>query len=92
MPLLQLTDRTVFDPADGAGILLDGAEGVYFELNPVATLMLDAALRHDTLDDAVRHLAGRIDAPDDVLREGITALTDQLTEHHLAAPPRTTAP
>ncbi|TJZ49592.1 PqqD family protein [Streptomyces piniterrae] len=86
MPLLQLTEQTVFDQADGAGILLDGAQGVYFELNPVATLMLDAALRYDTADEVVQHLRERIDAGDDTLREGIAALADQLAESHLAEP------
>ncbi|MFM9369850.1 PqqD family protein [Streptomyces sp. Da 82-17] len=86
MPLLRLTAQTVFDPADGAGLLLDGAGGAYYELNPVATLMLQAALHHDTADDAVRDLARRIDATEDVLREGLTALTARLTENKLAEP------
>lgn len=86
MPLLRLTEQTVFDPADGAGVLMDTAEGVYFELNPVATLMLEAALRFDTYDEAVRHLTERIDAADGELHEGITSLTAQLTESRLAEP------
>lgn len=84
MPLLRLTDQTVFDPADGSGLLLDGAEGTYYELNPVATLMLQAALEYDTADDAVRHLGERIDATDAVLREGLTSLAGRLAESHLA--------
>ncbi|QOV36967.1 PqqD family protein [Streptomyces ferrugineus] len=86
MPLLRLTDQTVFDPADGSGLLLDGAEGTYYELNPVATLMLQAALEYDTTDEAVRHLGERIDATDTVLREGLSSLTGTLTESHLAEP------
>jgi hypothetical protein len=84
MSLLQLTEETVFDPADGAGVLLDGAMGLYFELNPVTTLMLEAALRYDTVEEVVDHLGDRIDATDDVLREGVTALAYQLTAQHLA--------
>lgn len=86
MPLLRLTDQTVFDPADGTGLLLDGAEGAYYELNPVATLMLQAALEYDTTDEAVRHLGERIDASDTVLREGLAGLTGRLTESHLVEP------
>lgn len=91
MPLLQLTEQTVFDPADGAGVLLDGTQGVYFELNPIATVMLEAALRYDTVEEAVRHLRERIDATDDVLRGGLADLTDQLTENHLAEPSHASA-
>jgi hypothetical protein len=87
MPLLQLTEETVFDPAGGSGVLLDSALGLYFELNPATTLMLDAALRYDTMEEVVQHLAERIDAADDdVLREGVTALAYQLTAQHLAEP------
>ncbi|MGW0736389.1 PqqD family protein [Streptomyces sp. NPDC002851] len=84
MPLLRLTEQTVFDPADGAGILLDGADGAYYELNPVATLMLQAALRFDTTEDAVRDLAQRIDATEAVLRDGLAELAGQLAETRLA--------
>jgi hypothetical protein len=86
MPLLRLTDQPVFDPADGTGLLLDGAQGAYYELNPVATLMLQAALEYDTTDEAVRHLGERIDASDTVLREGLAGLTGRLTESHLVEP------
>ena len=86
MPLLHLTDQTVFDPADGTGVLFAGTEGAYYELNPVATLMLQAALRYDTTDEVVRHLGERIDAGEAVLRDGLAALTGRLTESHLAEP------
>ncbi|MFE0251378.1 PqqD family protein [Streptomyces sp. NPDC059010] len=86
MPLLHLTDQTVFDPADGTGVLFAGTEGAYYELNPVATLMLQAALRYDTTDEAVRHLGERIDAGEAVLRDGLATLTGRLTESHLAEP------
>lgn len=83
MPLLHLTEQTSFDPADGAGVLLDGAQGVYFELNPVATLMLEAALRYDTAEEAARHLGERIEASEDTLREGLAELAGQLAESQL---------
>ncbi|MFH8596651.1 PqqD family peptide modification chaperone [Streptomyces rimosus] len=86
MTLLRLAEQTVFDPADGTGVLLDTAEGVYFELNPTATLILEASLRCETYDEAVRDLAERIDATDGELREGITSLAAQLTESRLAEP------
>ncbi|WP_217210741.1 PqqD family protein [Streptomyces sp. AC550_RSS872] len=86
MPLLRLTEQTVFDPADGAGVLLDGAEGAYYELNPVATLMLKAALRYDTTEEALHDLGQRIDATDAVLREGLATLAGRLIETRLAEP------
>ncbi|MFH8410925.1 PqqD family peptide modification chaperone [Streptomyces sp. NPDC018019] len=86
MPLIRLAEQTVFDPADGTGVLLDTTEGVYFELNPTATAMLETALRCDTYDEAVRQLAERIDAADGELREGIRSLAAQLAESRLAEP------
>ncbi|MEV0603838.1 PqqD family protein [Streptomyces sp. NPDC050315] len=86
MPLLSLTEQTAFDPADGTGVLLDGAQGVYFELNPVATLMLAAALQYDTTEEAVRDLGERIDATEETLRNGLADLIAQLTRNHLAKP------
>ncbi|WP_160502394.1 PqqD family peptide modification chaperone [Streptomyces sp. BA2] len=83
MPLIHLAEQTVFDPADGTGVLLDTAEGVYFELNPTATLMLAAALHCETYDEAVRDLTARIDAADGELREGIRSLAAQLSESGL---------
>ncbi|WP_423591513.1 PqqD family peptide modification chaperone [Streptomyces sp. G5(2025)] len=83
MPLIQLAEQTVFDPADGSGVLLDTSEGVYFELNPTATLMLEAALRCETYDEAVHELTERIDAADGELREGIQSLAAQLAESRL---------
>ncbi|MGV9881555.1 lasso peptide biosynthesis protein [Streptomyces sp. NPDC003006] len=41
MPLIQLAEQTVFDPADGTGVLLDTAEGVYFQLNPTVVRLFD---------------------------------------------------
>ncbi|WP_031055854.1 PqqD family protein [Streptomyces ochraceiscleroticus] len=86
MPLIRLAEQTVFDPADGTGVLLDTAEGVYFELNPTATLFLEAALRCETYDEVVGDLAERIDANEGELREGITSLAAQLAESRLIEP------
>ncbi len=86
MALLRLEDRAVFDAADGAGVILDTLEGIYFGLNPTATLMLQAALRFNTVGEVVDHVKGRIDATDFELRAGIGALIAQLEEHRLVAP------
>ncbi|NSC24986.1 PqqD family protein [Streptomyces albus subsp. chlorinus] len=88
MPLLQLSEQTVFDPADGAGVLVDGARGVYFELNPVATLMLEAALRYETAEEAVRQLSQRVDASDETLLAGMAELSEQLADNQLVEPTR----
>lgn len=91
MPLIRLAEQTVFDPADGTGVLMDTVEGVYFELNPTATLMLQAALRFETVDEAVRHLAEGIDAGESELHEGIRSLAAQLAESRLIEPAGTGA-
>jgi hypothetical protein len=85
MALLRLADHVVFDAADGAGVILDTARGVYIGLNPTATLMLEAGLRCDTMDELLADLRRRVDGSDDVLRQGVAALSTQLTEHRLTA-------
>ncbi len=59
MPLLRLTDQTSLDPADGTGLLLDGAEDRHYELNPVATgERIDAG--DAVLREGLTTLAGRL--------------------------------
>jgi coenzyme PQQ synthesis protein D (PqqD) len=91
MALLQLAEHAVFDVADGDGVILNTSEGVYFSLNPTATLILQAALRFATADEVVNHVKDRIDAPDSVLRAGLDDLTDQLNEQHLVGAQETTS-
>jgi hypothetical protein len=83
MSLLRLSDHAVFDTTDGDGVILDTHAGNYFHLNPVATQMLDAMLQYNVLDEVVAFLQEHIEANDEVLKEGLTALIAQLTEHHL---------
>ncbi|GAA5095015.1 hypothetical protein GCM10023319_53450 [Nocardia iowensis] len=64
---------------------MDTRAGVYFELNPVATLMVQAAMTSETVEEAVRELEQRIDASAEVLRAGLGKLIDQLAEHRLLA-------
>ena len=85
MALLRLAEHAVFDVADGDGVILDTSEGVYFSLNPTATLILQAALRFTTAEEVVDHVKDRIDAPDSALRAGLDDLTAQLDEQHLLA-------
>jgi coenzyme PQQ synthesis protein D (PqqD) len=85
MALLRLADHAVFDPTDADGVILDTSQGVYFGLNPTATLILQAALRFDTADEVVASVKGQIDATDAMLRAGIDDLTAQLDEHRLVA-------
>ncbi|WP_378730346.1 PqqD family protein [Nocardia brasiliensis] len=83
MSLLQLGDDAILDTTDGVGIIMDTRAGVYFELNPVATLMVQAAMTYETVEEAVRELEQRIDASAEVLRTGLGKLIDQLAEHQL---------
>jgi len=85
MALLRLTDDAVFDPDGDDGVILDTRRGVYFGLNPTATLMLHAALRVDTVEGAVDELRDLVDADPQTLHAGLEALTVQLTEHRLVA-------
>lgn len=83
MALLRLAEHAIFDVADGDGVILDTSEGVYFSLNPTATLILQAALRFATAEEVIDDVQDRIDAPDSVLRSGLEDLTAQLDEQHL---------
>ncbi|MFI9407071.1 PqqD family protein [Nocardia sp. NPDC052316] len=85
MPLLQLGEDAILDTTDGVGVIMDSGAGVYFELNPVATLMVQAAMSCDTVEDAVRELEQHIDASAETLRAGLGKLVDQLAEHRLLA-------
>ena len=64
MPLLQLTNHTIFDATDGAGILLDTQAGNYWSLNPVATVMLEAAIAAPAMigDSSTPNIGYRIPA------------------------------
>jgi hypothetical protein len=86
MPLLQLAPDAVVDTTDETGIILDAAEGCYFELNPVATLMVAAATRLDSADEVIDSLREQIDASDEDLRQGLDELIDQLAAHRLIVP------
>jgi hypothetical protein len=83
MPLLQLSDDAILDTTNGVGIIMDTRHGIYYELNPVATLMVQAALNSDTVEDALHGLAQRIDATEEVLRTGLDKLVDQLDDQRL---------
>ena len=83
MPVLSLADHATFDATDDAGIILDMRDGVYFSLNPTATLMLQVALECDTLDQLVACLVERIDASAETLRTGAEQLIAELRTREL---------
>ncbi len=85
MPLLQLSDDAILDTTDGVGIIMDARHGIYYELNPVATLMVQAALNSDTVEDALHALEQRIDATEEMLRTGLDKLVGQLDDQRLLA-------
>lgn len=86
MPVLSLADHATFDATDEAGIILDTHGGRYFDLNATATLMLQAALECDTLDQVVARLVERIDASADTLRAGVEELIAELRARELVRP------
>jgi len=86
MPLLQLAHNAVIDTTEETGVILDTREGYYFELNPVATLMVAAATRFDSVDEVIHSLREQVDASDEVLRHGLDNLINQLAAHRLIHP------
>ncbi len=85
MSLLRLGEDAVLDTTDGVGVIMDTRDGVYFQLNPTATLMVQIAMTCDTEAEAVRQLEERVDASPELLRAGLTRLIGQLAEHRLLA-------
>lgn len=83
MALLRLAEHAVFDATDGAGVILDTRRGVYLSLNPTATLMLETALRCESVDETVEHLLRRVDASAADLRSGVESLLAQLRQARL---------
>jgi hypothetical protein len=86
MPLLSLADHAIFDATDDAGIILDTRAGLYFDLNVTATIMLQAALACETVDQVVARLVERIDGSADTLRTGFESLFTELRARELVLP------
>jgi len=86
MPLLSLADHAVFDTTDGSGVILDTRSGVYFGLNTTATIMLQAGLSCETVDQVVARLVERIDGSADTLRTDVESLAADLRARELLLP------
>jgi hypothetical protein len=86
MPLLSLADHAIFDATDEAGIILDTRAGLYFNLNVTATIMLQAALACETIDQVVTRLVERIDGSADTLRSDMESLVTELRARELLLP------
>jgi hypothetical protein len=86
MPLLSLADHATFDAIDDAGVILDTRAGVYFDLNVTATIMLEAALACETVDQVVARLVERIDVSAETLRTGLESLVKELRARELLRP------
>jgi hypothetical protein len=89
MPLLSLADHAIFDATDDAGIILDTRAGVYFNLNVTATIMLQATLTCETIDQVVARLVERIDGSSETLRTGVESLVTELRARELLLPSAT---
>jgi len=83
MPLLSLADHAIFDATDDAGVILDTRAGVYFNLNVTATIMLQATLACETIDQVVSRLVERIDGSSETLRAGVESLVTELRAREL---------
>ena len=92
MPLLSLADHAIFDATDEAGIILDTRAGVYFNLNVTGTIMLQAMLACETIDQVVARLVERIDGSADTLRAGVECLVAELRTRDLLQPSATGLP
>jgi coenzyme PQQ synthesis protein D (PqqD) len=86
MPLLSLADHAIFDATDEAGIILDTRAGVYLNLNATATIMLQAALACETIDQVVAYAVERIDGSADTLRSDVECLVRELRARELLLP------
>ena len=86
MPLLSLADHAIFDATDESGVILDTRAGVYFNLNVTATIMLEATLAYETIDQVVARLVERIDGSTDTLRTGVEGLVTELRARELLLP------
>jgi hypothetical protein len=86
MPLLSLADHAIFDATDEGGIILDTRAGLYLDLNVTATIMLQAALTCETIDQVVARLVERIDGSPDTLRTGVESLVTKLRARELLLP------
>lgn len=86
MPLLSLADHAIFDATDETGVILDTRAGIYLNLNVTATLMLEAALACETIDQVVARLGERIDGSADTLRAGVESLVSELRARELLPP------
>jgi hypothetical protein len=86
MPLLSLADHATFDAIDDAGVILDTRAGVYFDLNVTATIMLQAALACETVDQVVARVVERIDVSAETLRTGLECLVTELRARELLRP------
>jgi len=89
MPLLSLADYAIFDATDEAGIILDTRAGIYFNLNVTATIMLQATLACETIDQVVARLVERIDGSTDTLRADVECLITELRARELLLPSAT---
>jgi hypothetical protein len=86
MPLLSLADHAIFDATDEAGIILDTRDGVYFNLNVTATIILQATLACETIDQVVARVVERIDGSSETLRAGVESLVTELRARELLLP------
>jgi Coenzyme PQQ synthesis protein D (PqqD) len=86
MPLLSLADHAIFDTTDGTGVILDTRSGIYFGLNDTATVMLEAGLSCETVEETIARLAERIEGSADTLRTGVETLAALLRARELLQP------
>ncbi|HEX2686999.1 MAG TPA: PqqD family protein [Kofleriaceae bacterium] len=84
--MLSLADHAIFDATDATGVILDTRGGVYFNLNVTATIMLQAALACETIDQVIARLVERIDGSADTLRTGVESLVTELRDRALLLP------
>ncbi|GHF39752.1 hypothetical protein GCM10010218_21340 [Streptomyces mashuensis] len=71
---------------DYGTVLLDGADGRYWQLNASASLTLRTLLDGGTVDEAVRRLTGTYAVGPDRAREDVERLLTRLRDARLVRP------
>src|SRR5689334_20136381 len=79
VPLISLKEDIVVNWTDGEGKLLRASTGECFALDPIASLLLKAALQVETMEEAEQFLTPHLDAGSEQIREGMVLLREQLT-------------
>lgn len=78
MGFISLASEVRFETTNEGGLLLHTDTGTCLDLDPLATVFLQAALASETKAHTLTALVSRVDATDEQLAEGLNSMLDQL--------------